>query len=246
MGADQHHDWHAQIASALDWWRDAGVDVAVQDAPRDWLAPLPIAVTLAKPIVAPTVAAPPLPATLAAFASWRTGEAAPERGWGGRLFAAEGPVDAALMVLIEMPEREDAAEGRLLSGASGRLFDRMLAAIGLDRGAVHLASVACARPVSGRIPRDQVEPLGIIARHYVSLVAPRYLLLLGNCASRTILDGDCTNLRGRLHALNHAGPTDGGTTMALASFHPQLLIERPAQKAEAWKDLQLLLGKLGR
>ena len=40
MGADQNHDWAKIAASALDWWREAGVDTLVEDAPFDWLAPL--------------------------------------------------------------------------------------------------------------------------------------------------------------------------------------------------------------
>ena len=37
MGADQNIDWIAAAASALDWWRDAGVDVVVDDAIVNWL-----------------------------------------------------------------------------------------------------------------------------------------------------------------------------------------------------------------
>ena len=33
----------ASIAGALAWWRDAGVDCAFEDAPRNWLSPPPIA-----------------------------------------------------------------------------------------------------------------------------------------------------------------------------------------------------------
>jgi DNA polymerase len=31
---------------------------------------------------------------------------------------------------------------------------------------------------------------------------------------------------------------------AVASFHPRFLLEKPAYKAEAWKDLQMLIGGL--
>jgi DNA polymerase len=34
------------------------------------------------------------------------------------------------------------------------------------------------------------------------------------------------------------------TVEAIASFHPRFLLERPAQKAEAWRDLQLLIEGL--
>lgn len=54
MGADQHLDWMSSAASALDWWQEAGVDVLVEDAPRDWLAePMaaPVAFTALLPAV---------------------------------------------------------------------------------------------------------------------------------------------------------------------------------------------------
>src|SRR5258706_161811 len=31
-------DWAAHLAAAAAWWQDAGVDLAFDDAPRDWLA----------------------------------------------------------------------------------------------------------------------------------------------------------------------------------------------------------------
>ena len=30
MGADQHHSWNESLASALDWWQEAGVDTLVE------------------------------------------------------------------------------------------------------------------------------------------------------------------------------------------------------------------------
>jgi DNA polymerase len=30
----------AEARSALAWWLEAGVDIAVQEAPRDWLKPV--------------------------------------------------------------------------------------------------------------------------------------------------------------------------------------------------------------
>ncbi len=237
MGADQNSDWHIAVASALDWWREAGVDVELQESPRDWLnAP---AVAGSAVAVAAEAAPAQLPATLEAFATWRSGPDVPEAGWRVPLIPASGPVTSDLMILIEMPEREDAVEGRLLGGAAGRLFDRMLAAIGLDRDHVHIASIAGARPMSGRIPREAIEPLSAIARHYVGLAKPKALLLLGNAPCQVMLGDLCQQARGALRPVNQ-----DGATVALASFHPGQLIERPQMKAESWKDLQMLQGAL--
>jgi DNA polymerase len=242
MGADQTIDWRQSAASALEWWRDAGVDVLVGDDPFDWLAAEePLAVTspetlaaAAAPLAAPATA---LPATIAELLAWRIGTAAPEAAWGVPLVASSGPADADLMILIDCPERDSGDS--LLGGAAGRLFDRMLAAIGRSRADVHLASVCAARPVSGRMPRDMEERLGEIARHHTGVAAPKRLLVMGDAASRAILSMNVMEARGRLHGLNHNG---GKTTQAMASFHPRMLLERPMLKAEAWKDLQLLIG----
>ncbi|GGB32650.1 uracil-DNA glycosylase [Sphingomonas metalli] len=230
----------ADYASALDWWRDAGVDVLVEDAPRDWLA-TPIAPP--RPVVAPAAAdaAPAgtaMPDTIEAFAGWRLGPDAPEAGWSGVSLAASGPIDARVMVLVDCPEREDGDAGTLVSGAAGRLLDRMLAAVGLSRETVHLAAVCARRPASGRMPRDIEARLGEVARHHVGLVAPERLLLLGDATSRAVLSAERPAVRGGLQPFNHKR----GQTGVVASLHPRLLLERPALKAESWRDLQLLVA----
>lgn len=233
MGADQNIDWTTAAASALDWWRDAGVDTLVDDAAFDWLGAIPRAA-----IAPAAAAATALPASLADFGAWRVSAAVPEADWGAALIAAAGPVDADLMVVVDCPERDDREQ--LLGGAAGRLFDRMLASIGRTRAEIHLASVCVARPVAGRMPRGVEARLAEIARHHVALVAPPRLLVLGDAAGRALLSTDAADLRGRLRALNHK---TGTTTRAVASFHPRFLLEKPACKAEAWKDLQMLMGE---
>ncbi len=73
-----------------------------------------------------------LPDTLDAFVAWRIGDAAPEAGWPVPRSRRTGPADAGLMIVTDMPERED-GDGCCCRAPAGRLFDRMLAAIGRDR-----------------------------------------------------------------------------------------------------------------
>ncbi|MDB5695590.1 MAG: uracil-DNA glycosylase [Sphingomonas bacterium] len=225
-------DWHAAAASTLDWWREAGVDILVEDHPRDWLARAAPPAPPAEPLPAATA----LPATLAEFLAWRTSDAAPEASWRGATIAATGPLDASLMVLVDCPDKDD--RDGLLGGAAGKLFDRMLAAIGLTRGEVHLSAVCAKRPVAGRMPAEVQAELHRLAQHHVGLLAPRRLLLMGDAAARALTGVEVLRARGGLHAIKH----DRGEAAAIATFHPRLLLERPAQKADAWKDLQLLMS----
>ena len=228
MGAEAHLDWHAAAASALAWWDAAGVDTLVDEAPRDWLqAPVGIAEI---PLATDGV----LPATIGAYLNWRHGTASPEADWAGAWMPAAGPADAALMVLVDCPDRDDRTA--LLTGAAGKLFERMLAAIGLTREAVHVAALCTKRPTAGRFPAEMNQRLADLALHHIGLVAPTRLLVMGNAASRAILAADVAPARGRLHTLNHKG----GQTEVVASFHPRFLLEKPAAKAAAWDDLQRL------
>jgi len=235
----------ALAASILDWWHDAGVDLLVEDEPRDWSAPEPVRAPRVMPGQPPaaapvTTSVASLPDTLEAFLAWRLSDAAPEASWDGISLTATGPADAALMVLVDCPDRDDGDAGQILSGAPGRLFDRMLAAMGLSRETVHIASVCARRPIAGRTPAGLETRLAEIALHHVTLIAPRGLLLLGNAASRAVLGTELTDARGHSHAIDHKS----GKSTAVATFHPRFLIEKPMAKAESWKDLQRVMGDL--
>lgn len=246
MGADQKIDWAAHAASALDWWHDAGVDVTVGDEGFAWLETAErlaearqAARTAPGPATAPAIPPNALPGDAPAFAAWRIGETVPEARWGGAAIAASGPAGADLLVFVDCPERDD--RELLMEGDVGRLFDRMLAAIGRSRADTGLASVCVRRPTTGRVPRDTEARLGEIARHHVALAAPQRLLVMGDAASRAILAMNVADARGRFHALNHK---DGKVTQVVASHHPRFLLDRPAAKAEAWKDLLMLTGEV--
>ena len=218
-----------EALSALDWWREAGVDTLVDEEPRDWLRAPP-----KREIIAPVMpVADVLPETLANFhVWWREIDALPGAPT-SRLMPAGDPA-SGLMLLTDMPDAADA----LFSGELGRLFDRMIGAIGRDRASIYLATMAGVR-VSGRGLED--EAVVRAAKHHVALAAPRLLLLRGETPSRAILGMGFAEARGRIHEFNH----DGATVRAIATFHPRFLLQRPALKAAAWADLRMLIGELG-
>lgn len=231
MGADQHTDWNATAASALEWWRDAGVDTLVDDEPRDWLARTPPPAVASSP-AAEEPAVAPLPDTLEAFVAWRCGPEAPEAARGPGL-GPEGDFASDLMIVVDCPESD-----ALLDGAAGRLFDRMLAAIGRDRATIHLAAFTTVRPLGGRIPPEDIARLEELLRHHVMLAAPRRVLLLGQAVSRALSGTDAIGGHRNLRAVN----LNGTNVEVVASLHPRFLLTKPAMKTEAWKDLQLLMG----
>lgn len=228
-------DW---AASTLSWWADAGVDVIVDEEPRDWLNPKPKA---PPPAAAAEPAGEPPPAQLDLFRAWLADA-------GGLPFAApsaprivpSGDPAAGLMVMTDMPAADDCASGALFSGDAGRLFDRMLAAIGLSRETIYLATLSCLRSPTGRFDPASAAECADIARHHIALASPRALLLFGEACSKALLGGPIARTRGRWHEI----ATPHGAVRTLVTMRPQDLLERPALKALAWADLQMLMEGL--
>ena len=250
MGADQNIDWQIAAASVLEWWRDAGVDTLADEAPRDWTAaPAPVVRETKRHAVAEPSApvAAPLPTAIDAYVAWRTGPEAPEAGWSGSPIFASGDPQSDIMIVTDVPDRDDTESGAVLSGAAGRLFDRMLAAIGRDRSSVYIVPMCTIRPVAGRIAPEIEQRLSQLIRHHVAIVEPKRLFVLGNAPSRALTGADVARSRGSLQLVNVEVGQSGSTIAveAVASFHPRLLLERPAEKARAWKDLQMLIAGLG-
>ena len=110
----------ADAASALGWWLQAGVDVAIAESPRNWLKP---------PVPAPpNVREPSAQAvsqaleTLHLFRDWLgTAPALPLAGAGTTRVLPHGQESAPVMLVAEMPAREDAAEGRPIGGEAWQL-----------------------------------------------------------------------------------------------------------------------------
>ncbi len=241
MVAALSHSEFARAASALSWWAEAGVDTLVDETPRNWLTQLP---KVAARAMVPSVVVPdapvvtPLPDTLMGFTEWfRSDSAIPGAGPSAQRVIPTGDTAAKLMILVDMPEAEDAASGLLLSGEAGALFDKMLGALGFDRATIWFSPMIPTRIAGGTLPPESQARITEITRHHVSLVRPQKLWLMGRAASRAILGMDEVEARGRLHLINH----DASKTDVIASVHPRVLLQTPKRKAEVWADMQRLI-----
>lgn len=234
---------NAAAVNALQWWADAGVDVMVDEAPRDWLRPKAKA-PAAAPAVAPAAEpAEALPDQLELFRGFlRDSQTLPFASPTVRRVCPSGDPAAGLMILTDMPAAEDCEANSLLSGETGRLFERMLAAIGRDRDSIYLASLSCLRSPDGRFTNETATRCAALARHHVGLAAPKALLLLGDAVSKALLGIGMAQARGRWHEIQtHSGPIK-----AIVTLPPSYLLNQRAAKAHAWADLQMLMEGLNR
>jgi DNA polymerase len=234
----------AAAASALQWWSDAGVDILVDEQPRDWLRPAakPSAASTA-PSALPEAAEDAPPSQLDLFQAWlASNPGLPYAAPAAPRVCPAGDPASGLMILADMPTGEDCSAGTLVSGETGRLFDRMLAAIGRDRASIYLAALSCIRSPSGQLNSESMTRCASLARHHIGLAAPKAVLLLGDACSKALLGLSVPQARGRWHEI----ATHAGAVKALATLSPKQLLDAPRLKALAWADLQMLIEEVNR
>ncbi|RWK57294.1 uracil-DNA glycosylase [Mesorhizobium sp.] len=160
------------------------------------------------------------------------------------LVFADGNPNAAVMLVGETPERDEDIEGLPFVGRSGRLLDRMLAAIGLDRTSAYIANVLPWRPPGNRTPTPhETEICRPFIERQIELVNPKVLVNLGGLSANILLDTTEAILRLRGNWRVHT--TAAGIAIpAMPTLHPAYLLKNPAHKKLAWRDFLEVKAKL--
>lgn len=228
----------AGALSVLDWWQMAGVDIEIDEAPRNWLAEK----RREGPIVAPALQpseteTSPEPQSLLSFQKWlASSEQLPDGSVAHRRIMPAGTANANFMILVDMPELADTGSGELLSDETGRLIQNMLAAVGHKRDSIYLASLTLERPPGARIDPAALNAMGRLAHRHIALAAPGRVLVMGEAACKAVLGKEVAPARGTIHHIK----IEDIVIEAVVTFAPRFLIQNPARKADAWKDLRLL------
>jgi uracil-DNA glycosylase len=261
------------LQQLLAFYLEAGVDCALADAPVDRLAEPDSATIAAprenpaQRLVRETPAATPAvsrseiaPAPEAAIASAReAARTAPSlealrallenfdgcalRHTATRLVFSDGNPQARIMFVGEAPGRDEDIEGLPFVGRSGKLLDRMIAAIGLDRGKAYIANVIPWRPPGNRTPTPQETQICLpFIQRQIELVNPDVLVTLGNPSTQTLLSTREGIMKTRGKWFDY--DTGTRTIRAIATFHPAYLLRSPSYKRMSWQDLRAVAKAL--
>jgi DNA polymerase len=167
-----------------------------------------------------------------------TFEGCPLKATATNLCLFDGNPEARIMIVGEAPGAQEDRQGKPFVGPAGQLLDRMLAAIGLDRGQVYITNLLYWRPPGNRnpTPGEIASCLPFLERQ-IEILQPKLLLLVGGMSAKTLLNRSegILKLRGRWADYHH--PRLPHPIPALPTLHPAYLLRQPAQKREAWRDL---------
>ena len=163
-----------------------------------------------------------------------------------------GDPHAELMFIGEGPGADEDEQGLPFVGRAGQLLNNMIAAMGLERDGVYIANIVKCRPPGNRTPeRDECDTCSPFLMQQIRVVRPKVIVALGATAAKNLLavNDSMASLRGRLY--DFSPPRGLGDKdepfdcKLLVTYHPAFLLRDPRQKAEAWKDLQMVMKYLG-
>lgn len=157
-----------------------------------------------------------------------------------KIVFGDGDPNARLMFVGEGPGADEDAQGIPFVGKAGQLLNNMIHAMGVKREQVYIANIVKCRPPGNRTPEPvEATTCSQFLLKQIDVIQPEVIVALGSTAATYLLGvkQSLSGLRGRWHGCR-------GAKLAV-TYHPAFLLRDPRQKAEAWKDLQMVMKEMG-
>jgi uracil-DNA glycosylase len=138
-----------------------------------------------------------------------------------------GNADADLMFVGEAPGANEDRQGLPFVGSAGKLLEKLLAEIGLERMDVFICNVLKCRPPGNRDPHPaEIEACQDYLWRQIDLIEPRVLCTLGNFATK-LLRGDPTGIT-RLHGRADVRVIGPRAVRLYPLYHPAAALYTPS------------------
>ena len=178
---------------------------------------------------------------------------------GKKVVFGVGSLDATVMFVGEAPGGDEEEQGEPFVGRAGQLLNRMIKAMGLERGQVYIGNILNWRPeMGGRNPDGSQtgnRPPTVAEMAYclpfiraqIGIIQPRVLVALGKTAVDGLLGADRFKSMGAARGSWH----DYAGTPLRASYHPSYLLRQEGLvsaaakkiKRDAWEDLLAVMER---
>jgi uracil-DNA glycosylase family 4 len=180
---------------------------------------------------------------------------------GKKIVFGVGDLDAAIMFVGEAPGGDEEDLGEPFVGRAGQLLNKMIKAMGLERGQVYIGNILNWRPEMGirnpdgsqtgnRPPTAQeMEYCLPFIRAQIAIIQPKVIVALGKTAVDGLLGADRFKSMGAARGSWHTY----ADTPLRASYHPSYLLRQEGLtsaaarkiKRDAWEDMLAVMEKAG-
>jgi len=155
----------------------------------------------------------------------------------------DGNINSKIMIIGEGPGAKEDIEGKPFVGRAGKLLDKMLDSIQLDRSKVYISNVVNYRPPENRPPTEiEINRYLPYLKNHIEIINPKILVLLGKTALNTLAGSEIVISKARGKWIQKE--IGSSKLWVISSFHPAFLMRQPEQKKLAWIDLKMIRDKL--
>ena len=103
----------------------------------------------------------------------------------------DGNISAKIMFIGEGPGAQEDVEGIPFVGRAGKLLDKMLESIKLNRSKIYISNVVNYRPPLNRRPTEiEIERYLPFLKEHIEIINPKILVLLGSTALNTLIGNE--------------------------------------------------------
>jgi DNA polymerase len=152
-----------------------------------------------------------------------------------QVVCGSGNPQAAILFVGEAPGYYEDKQGTPFVGAAGKLLDRLLQEIGLQRADVFITNVVKCRPPQNRNPQpEEITACQPYLSHQIDLIKPRVICTLGNFATQLLLGKKVgiTRVRGQ--------PFQVKDYFVFPMLHPAAALHQERFQASVREDFQRL------
>lgn len=151
-----------------------------------------------------------------------------------------GNPEAKVLFIGEGPGENEDLQGEPFVGRGGKLLDKMLNAVDLDRNKnIYIANIVKCRPPKNRDPKpeEQEQCIGWL-RNQVKLIGPKIIVCLGRISAQKLIKDDLRITK------EHGVFFKKGKFLMMPMFHPAAILRNPNQKPDAFADFLKLQEKI--
>jgi DNA polymerase len=160
------------------------------------------------------------------------------------VFGAGNP-HADLMFVGEAPGFHEDKQGLPFVGQAGKLLEKLLAQIGMQRSDVYIANVLKCRPPGNRDPQpDEIEACESHLFRQIELIEPMVVATLGNFATK-LLSGRQLGIT-KVHGQEQETTLGGRKVLLYPLYHPAAALYTPTMLKILEADFARLPELLGR
>jgi uracil-DNA glycosylase family 4 len=156
-----------------------------------------------------------------------------------------GNPDADLMFVGEAPGFHEDQQGIPFVGQAGKLLDKLLAEIGLERSDIYIANVLKCRPPQNRDPLP--EEIASCESHLfrqIELIQPKLVATLGNFATK-LLSGKPLGIT-RVHGREQEVTLGPSRVLLYPLYHPAAALYTPSMLKVLSEDFARIPALIGR